>query len=1219
MKAPRGLALIALMAALLHPVSAAPGLPEYTAAEAPKHIGEKATVVGKVGCIDAGRTFHMLDLDGCSPNSPFWIVVNDNASGPELNIQDLKGVTIAVTGKIERPQTQPWLVVKSTTQIQPRSALHTDHISRGNEKDAQGDPAGAIEEFGQAIEQQPDRRKEAYGFIARIKEKKGDWDGALAAYDDLVRLDPNDSNSYWERATAKEHHGDFEAAMADFTRAAELRSSGANFIDIGNRRKAHGDLAGAMATYDKAIAMLDNQIAGMQKPSDRLDLLFYQRGYAKELKGDVDGAVADYSQAIAIKPSYEAGAYSRRGDIKKARGDLSGAIADYQFAVKYAQLPEDNEKLKKAKAEVEREQAPLADSKSVYGDDKATAKLTRTAHGRAASEQHANSDAADDAESPTALVTRAKLRIRTGDFDGAIADCDRALQLSRGGSKEASGLRIQAMRAKGSSKSAVAQRVNPGRSQEEQPIAPTTKSGPPVAAGEARPKANSALLVDPTSGQPIGRETYNGSVKVEYSDGRSETFCKDGNCTHPHVSHEGHVGWTHYTHREGRYNAAMNERLVIRFSNGQTKEFKPNPNGGPFIEEWNFIDNDVAVAIKSRGYHGAASFVRYDLISGRMTGHQDGYVEYEKMPEWAQPFSDDRPFGLRAPTTEPSPVAKGRDGDHASLPLTAQQTERVASTTEAASPQSSSAGTNILGSQPDLACKYVAQGSEVKRLHGYVERCIGDRILLEGNVDLPTSMRFQGPSWQACIDSAGRLLWSVRGEQQPDVGSLAPRATNGDSILSSGLLNNGTVQLAKFEATTLHMQASVQIPFEPAKTNRPNIQVHSETEGDSNVQVSVTQLVGDSVRVALFSSDLHLIFDNVYAFPAGNSRALAVGAYLGRVADHSGYYFFFRRPLQGGAKSDAAITIVRLDNAGAIKWANTYATGSADVDVEPHQTSDGCILITVPLRTAKSFGSTFIKIGPDGKVNWSIASEGVTLGWSDFQQAGVPYRFIQPYLFLVGMRFSSGKLSAGVLAANYGTGKIEKQVTCNFPGGIGFVEKTSDSIYVSVLDTGRSLRPGASQAGLLRFDFDLNLRAAKSVRNAEPHWPLVRAAGTGKFLSSYSYDQQKTVVVEATDENFESANSCGLLQKANYSVTRSNIITRSVDIVSRPFTSIVVSDANRKTSDGDSGLALAPLDLKAAPCTARENKGPADRSGANQDYFIYSSRDSVFFHSRVKE
>lgn len=101
------------------------GVNEYIAAEAGKHIGETATVVGKVECIGAGRTYHYLELDACMPNSPFWIIVNDNASGPDLNIQDLKGVTIAATGKIERPDTQPWLVVKSTTQIQARSQRST--------------------------------------------------------------------------------------------------------------------------------------------------------------------------------------------------------------------------------------------------------------------------------------------------------------------------------------------------------------------------------------------------------------------------------------------------------------------------------------------------------------------------------------------------------------------------------------------------------------------------------------------------------------------------------------------------------------------------------------------------------------------------------------------------------------------------------------------------------------------------------------------------------------------------------------------------------------------------------------------------------------------------------------------------------------------------------------------------------------------------------------
>ena len=308
--------IVTAIAASLGTVSATGLIPQYTAAEARKHIGERATVIGKVDCIEHGRRHTDVLIGGCDlQKTLLWIVVPDEVSGSKLDCGQLRGVTIAVTGKIEFSGGTPQITINSTSQIVPRTPLNPDYFSSAMEKQSQGD---------------------------------------------------------------------FDGAIADLDRAVEL--------------------------------------------------------------------------------THEASIYVQRAEVKQKKGDL----------------------------------------------------------------------------------------------DGAIADCDRALQLSRGGSKEASGLRIQAMRAKGSSKSAVAQRVNPGRSQEEQPIAPTTKSGPPVAAGEARPKATSALLVDPTSGQPIGRETYNGSVKVEYNDGRSEIFCKDGNCTHPHVSHEGHVGWTHYTHREGRYNSAMN-------------------------------------------------------------------------------------------------------------------------------------------------------------------------------------------------------------------------------------------------------------------------------------------------------------------------------------------------------------------------------------------------------------------------------------------------------------------------------------------------------------------------------------------------------------------------------------------------------------------------------------------------------------------------------------
>ncbi len=292
---------------LLAKQAAARTLPEYTAAEAPRHIGEKATVVGKVECIGAGRTYHYLQLDACSPNSPFQIIVNDNASGPELNIHDLKGVTIAVTGKIESQDGYPWIVVKSTTQIQPRSPLNTDHISHADQKVGRGDLAGAIEEFRLAIEQQPDRRKEAYESIAWIKAKQGDWDGAIADYNRTLELFPNSISAYLGRGDAK---------------------------------AKKGDSVGALADYENAIAI---------SPTSG-DALF-RRAQFKLAIGDFDGVIADCDREIQKSPK-NAQSYGIRGEARKAKGDFGGAVADFRMAsTLLPDAPFYKSKLKQAQAE----------------------------------------------------------------------------------------------------------------------------------------------------------------------------------------------------------------------------------------------------------------------------------------------------------------------------------------------------------------------------------------------------------------------------------------------------------------------------------------------------------------------------------------------------------------------------------------------------------------------------------------------------------------------------------------------------------------------------------------------------------------------------------------------------------------------------------------------------------------------------------------------------
>ena len=77
--------------------------------------------------------------------------------------------------------------------------------------------------------------------------------------------------------------------------------------------------------------------------------------------------------------------------------------------------------------------------------------------------------------------------------------------------------------------------------------------------------------------------------------------------------------------------------LHLHMRDGAIKEFKPN---NLFIMDWAFASHNSEVVIKSMAHHGASCFIKYDIQSGRATGHVDGYVPEEQMPKWARPLAD---------------------------------------------------------------------------------------------------------------------------------------------------------------------------------------------------------------------------------------------------------------------------------------------------------------------------------------------------------------------------------------------------------------------------------------------------------------------------------------------------------------------------------------------------------------------------------------------------
>ncbi len=142
----------------------------------------------------------------------------------------------------------------------------------------------------------PPSTADAYEIRADDKQTKGDLDGAIADYTKAIELKPDLVEVYYNRGLAKQTKGDLDGAIADYTKAIELGPDLVSpYFNRGRAKQAKGDLSGAIADYTKAIEL---------KP-DQTDLatLYTNRSSAKRAIGDIDGANADQANAIHLKDS----------------------------------------------------------------------------------------------------------------------------------------------------------------------------------------------------------------------------------------------------------------------------------------------------------------------------------------------------------------------------------------------------------------------------------------------------------------------------------------------------------------------------------------------------------------------------------------------------------------------------------------------------------------------------------------------------------------------------------------------------------------------------------------------------------------------------------------------------------------------------------------------------------------------------------------------------
>ncbi|MFN5064391.1 MAG: tetratricopeptide repeat-containing serine protease family protein, partial [Aphanizomenon sp.] len=119
------------------------------------------------------------------------------------------------------------------------------------------------------------------------KQNKGDNQGAIIAYNEAIRLNPNLAEAYNNRGIVRD----------------EL-----------------GDKPGAIDDYNLAIKINPN-----------LAQAYYNRGIVRDDLGDKPGAIDDFNLAIKINPNY-AQAYALRGIVYYELGDKQKAKEDLQRA-----------------------------------------------------------------------------------------------------------------------------------------------------------------------------------------------------------------------------------------------------------------------------------------------------------------------------------------------------------------------------------------------------------------------------------------------------------------------------------------------------------------------------------------------------------------------------------------------------------------------------------------------------------------------------------------------------------------------------------------------------------------------------------------------------------------------------------------------------------------------------------------------------------------------
>lgn len=190
------------------------------------------------------------------------------------------------------------------------------------------------------------------GYFERAQNRIGNGDlaGAIADYTAIIEQDPQNTQAYYQRGQSRSALGETDAAVADLEQAIHWTRH--HSLDV--MKDFSGELADTISTLKRRsskprpphsappiAAAIEAHTRAIHKNPNNAQA-YFERGQSRALLGDLEGAIADYSETIRLDPN-RSEAYFKRGRIRAALGDADGATDDLNHAIRQkpvARLPQ---------------------------------------------------------------------------------------------------------------------------------------------------------------------------------------------------------------------------------------------------------------------------------------------------------------------------------------------------------------------------------------------------------------------------------------------------------------------------------------------------------------------------------------------------------------------------------------------------------------------------------------------------------------------------------------------------------------------------------------------------------------------------------------------------------------------------------------------------------------------------------------------------------------